>query len=215
MRDELREQRNYWDREAEAFDGIYGHTNGALRTLLDRVFRRDMYERFTFTMTNCEPVEGRTFLDVGCGTGVYSVELAKKGAKLVTGLDIAQNMLDLSRRRAEREGVATRCTFIHSDLTAFAADSQYDVTIGIGLFDYIHDAGPVLAAMRRVTSGAVILSFPRLWTWRAPLRKIRLGARNCSVYFYTKGRVATLLRAAGFSHVGITKVGKLHCVVAS
>ncbi len=215
MRDELREQRNYWDREAEAFDAIYGGTNGAVRKFLDRTFRRDMYERFNFTMANCEPVEGRTFLDVGCGSGVYSVELAKKGAKLVTGLDIAENMLDLSRRRAEREGVAARCAFVHSDLLAFAADRQYDVTIGIGLFDYLRDAGPVLAAMRRVTGGSVILSFPRLWTWRAPLRKIRLTVRNCSVFFYTRARVTTLLHAAGFAHISVTRVGKLHCVVAS
>jgi SAM-dependent methyltransferase len=174
-----------------------------------------MYERFAFTMEHSAPVEGKTFLDVGCGSGVYSVELAKSRARHVTGIDISPAMLELSRARAEREGVGARCTFVQSDLLAFPADERVDVTIGIGLFDYIRDPLPVLSAMRRITSDTAILSFPRLWTWRAPIRKMRLTLRGCEVYFYSKKRVTELLRDAGFSDITVTKVGKLHCVVVS
>ena len=68
--------------------------------------------------------------------------------------------------------------------------------------------------MRQSASETVIASFPRLWTWRAPVRKARLALRGCSVYFYSKKRVAMLLREAGFGSFTIAKVGKLFCVTA-
>jgi 2-polyprenyl-3-methyl-5-hydroxy-6-metoxy-1,4-benzoquinol methylase len=215
MTTELEAQRDYWDRESGAFDTIYGSGKDSVPSLLDRVFRKDMYQRFEFTLEHSMPIEGRTFLDVGCGSGVYSVALAERGARHVTGIDIAPSMLELCWQRAERHAVADRCSFVESDLLAFTPEAQFDVTIGIGLFDYIRDPSPVLTAMRRVTVGCAILSFPRFWTWRAPIRKVRLSLRKCSVYFYTRRRLTRLLRDAGFGSVRIEKVGKLHCVVAS
>jgi 2-polyprenyl-3-methyl-5-hydroxy-6-metoxy-1,4-benzoquinol methylase len=215
MTTELEAQREYWNRESGAFDTIYGSGKGSVPRFLDRVFRKDMYQRFEFTLEHSTPIEGRTFLDVGCGSGVYSVALAERGARHVTGIDIAPSMLELCRQRAERHGVADRCSFVESDLLAFAPDARFDVTIGIGLFDYIRDPSPVLTAMRRATAGIAILSFPRLWTWRAPIRKVRLSLRNCPVFFYTRRCVTRLLRDAGFASVRVEKVGKLHCVVAS
>jgi SAM-dependent methyltransferase len=215
MTSELEAQREYWNREAGAFDTIYGSGKGSALRFLDRMFRKDMYQRFAFTLDHSAPIEGRTFLDVGCGSGVYSVALAERGARHVRGIDIAPSMLELCRRRAERQGAADRCTFVESDLLALPVDDRFDVTIGIGLFDYIRDPSPVLSAMRRVTAASVILSFPRLWTWRAPIRKVRLSLRGCPVFFYSRRRVIRLLRDAGFATVKVEKVGKLHCVVAS
>jgi ubiquinone/menaquinone biosynthesis C-methylase UbiE len=215
MKDELKVQRDYWDKESDEFDSIYGGGKGKFRTYLDKTFRRDMYDRFLFTLQESAPIESRTFLDVGCGSGLYSVELAKRGARHVTGLDIAPSMLTLCQRRAERESVTDRCTFLESDLLAYQSSGQSDVTIGIGLFDYIRDPLPVLKAMRRVTSAHVILSFPRLWTWRAPIRRLRLLLRGCASYYYTRQKVSRLLREAGFEKMRIVTVGKLHCVVAS
>ena len=54
-----------------------------LSNVLDSVFRKDMYERYVFTIKHCEPIKDRTFLDVGCGNGLYSLELARRArAKL-------------------------------------------------------------------------------------------------------------------------------------
>ena len=115
---------------------------------------------------------------------------------------------------AEREGLADRCTFVHSDLLEYNADSLFDVSIGIGLFDYISDPLPVLKKMRAVTTDKAILAFPRLWTWRAPVRKVRLAMRDCPVFFYTKSSIESLVKEAGFADMRIAKVGKLHCVEA-
>ena len=47
---------------------------------------------------------GAEIVDLACGTGVITVELAKAGFKM-TGLDLSENMLYHAARRAERHGV--------------------------------------------------------------------------------------------------------------
>ena len=214
MNEELLAQRRYWNNEADAFQRIYTHRKSKLSNMLDSLFRKDMYERFVFTIKNCEPIPERTFLDVGCGNGLYSLELARKGARKVLGLDISEIMIGLCKEASKKENLERTCQFIQTDLLAYQGEEKFDVSFGIGLFDYIRHPLPVLKKMRELTTDKTILAFPRYWTWRAPIRKARLNARGCDVFFYTKPRLRQLLRDAGFRHHEVHKVGKLHCVVA-
>jgi ubiquinone/menaquinone biosynthesis C-methylase UbiE len=214
MKNEIEVQRNFWNSEADAFERIYSHEKSKLSTTLDKIFRKDMYERFVFTIKNCEPVEGRTFLDVGCGNGMYSIELGKKGASRVVGIDISPVMLGRCEESARKEGLEDRVQFLQTDLLEYKPDSSFDVSYGIGLFDYISDSLPVLKRMRKVTTDKAIMAFPRLMTWRAPVRKVRLTMKGCPVYFYSKSKINQLMKDAGFARWEITRVGKLHCVVA-
>ena len=174
-----------------------------------------MYDRYTFTIENCEPIANRSFLDVGCGNGLYSLELARRGAGKVVGIDIAEVMIDLCKRSSIAEKLDDRCTFIQTDLLEYnGRDSEFDVSFGIGLFDYIRDPLPVLRKMRQLSGDKAIMSFPRLWTWRAPVRKARLTIRGCDVVFYSAAKIRKLMTDAGFSRHTLTKVGKLYCVVA-
>jgi 2-polyprenyl-3-methyl-5-hydroxy-6-metoxy-1,4-benzoquinol methylase len=214
VNEELVAQRRYWNNEANAFQRIYDHRKSKFANFLDRLFRKDMYDRFAFTIKNCEPIANRTFLDVGCGNGLYSKELLKRGAAKVVGLDIAEVMVDLCRNATESEQSAGRCSFVQTDLLAYKPETKFDVAIGIGLFDYISEPLPVLKKMREEITDRAIMSFPRFWTWRAPVRKLRLSLRGCIVVFYTKRRIRRLMSEAGFRSCTITKVGKLFCVVA-
>src|SRR5437763_13013307 len=47
---------------------------------------------------------GMRVLDIGCGTGNSAIPAARKGA-LVTGVDLAPNLLEQARRRASEEGL--------------------------------------------------------------------------------------------------------------
>jgi 2-polyprenyl-3-methyl-5-hydroxy-6-metoxy-1,4-benzoquinol methylase len=214
VNEEIVAQRQYWNSEADAFQRIYTHRKSKLSNMLDSVFRKDMYERFVFTIKHCEPIKDRTFLDVGCGNGLYSLELARKGAGKVLGLDIAEVMIGLCKDASKKEQLDDRCFFEQTDLLAYEGRTKFDVSFGIGLFDYISDPLPVLTKMRELTTDKVILAFPRYWTWRAPVRKVRLNARGCDVFFYTRSRIKELLDRAGFKRHEVHKVGKLHCVIA-
>ena len=214
MKNEIEVQRSFWNSEADAFERIYSQEKSKLSTALDQFFRKDMYERFIFTIENCKPIEGRRFLDVGCGNGLYSVELGKKGAAGVLGLDISPVMIERCRQSASKEGLEDCLSFIQTDLLQYEPDSNFDVSYGIGLFDYISEPLPVLRKMREVTTDKVILAFPRLMTWRAPVRKVRLRMKGCTVFFYSRSKINRLIREAGFAKWEVTRVGKLHCVVA-
>lgn len=181
--------------------------------MLDSVFRKDMYERYVFTIKHCEPIKDRTFLDVGCGNGLYSLELARKGARRVLGIDIAEVMVGLCKQASQKEQLDNVCEFQQTDLLEYKGNEKFDVSFGIGLFDYISDPLPVLTKMRELSKDKVIMAFPRFWTWRAPVRKVRLNARGCDVYFYTRAQIKELMDQAGFKRHEVYRVGKLHCVI--
>ena len=207
-------QARFWDHESQAFDAIYSHRKTALSNWLDRVFRSDMYERFRFAMEHSQPIANRTVLDLGCGSGRYAVACATAGASRVLGIDIAPRMLELARSLASENGVADRCSFEHTDVLGLDTNTKFDVIFAIGLFDYIRDPVPVLSKIRELTAGRAIISFPRLWTWRALPRKLRLSLRGCDVFFYTRAAILKYMNQAGFAVSEVQRVGKLDCVVA-
>ena len=213
MSNEIQAQRAFWNSEADAFQKIYTHRKSKFSNTLDQIFRKDMYERFQFTIKNCEPIKGRTFLDVGCGNALYSLELARKGAAKVVGIDISEVMIGLCKKSSDAEKLSDRCTFIQTDLLEYKPEEKFDVSFGIGLFDYIKNPLPVLTRMREVSADKAIMAFPRLYTWRAPVRKVRLTIKGCDVYFYSAARINKLMKDAGFSRHTTTKVGKLYCVI--
>jgi cyclopropane fatty-acyl-phospholipid synthase-like methyltransferase len=214
MNKQLENQRKYWDSTVGDFDSIYSHRKSKLQNWLDATFRWDMYARFDYTMRHSEPIAGKTILDVGCGTGRFAFEYLKRGAKHVTGIDIAENMLTICRQRAEAEKVSERCSFVHLNPLQYEPGTQFDVCIGIGLFDYIPDALPMLTKMREVTTDRVIVSLPCFWTWRAPVRRVRLALKGCDVYFYTQEKIDELMKQAGFKRFEMEQVGQLFCVTA-
>ncbi len=70
---------------------------------------------------------GEKVLDVACGTGNLAIPAAQAGA-IVTGVDIAPNLLEQARKRAEAEGL--NCQFDEGDAEALSyADGSFDTVI--------------------------------------------------------------------------------------
>lgn len=67
-------------------------------------------------------------LDLGCGTGKMTIELAKRGYDM-TGVDFSPEMLDIARDEAEREGLADRILWLCQDMTEFELYGTVDVTV--------------------------------------------------------------------------------------
>jgi SAM-dependent methyltransferase len=68
-------------------------------------------------MDRLDPRPGQTIVDVGCGTGQTTVELARRVAPggHVVGVDIAAAMFDRARQHAADAGV-TNVEFVHADV---------------------------------------------------------------------------------------------------
>ncbi len=213
-RDNMPQVARFWNNIAEEFDSIYtGQNKSALSRALDRYFRADIYQRFDWVMERAGDVRGKTVCDIGCGSGRFVVELAKRGAAHVTGVDVAPEMLRLARDLAVREGVAGQCDFAEADVLNWRTPNMYDTTIAIGFWDYIQDPPERLRLIRAFTRGRFLSAWPRYWTWRMPVRKVRLQyIRGCPVYFFRKPQVYRMLEQSGFRPERCDTVGKLFCV---
>src|SRR5207244_11287846 len=111
-----------------------------------------------------------------------------------------------------KDGVSDACEFAHADVLDWKSDEVFDTTIAIGFWDYIADPPGRLRVIRKMTRNKFLSAWPRLWTWRAPVRKVRLAVQGCPVYFFTKGQVERYLEGAGFRVDSCEVIGKLYCV---
>jgi ubiquinone/menaquinone biosynthesis C-methylase UbiE len=109
-------QAEYWEARAESWIAVEGYT-----TLVTGSFGRRAMEGLDLS-------PGARVLDVGCGTGATTTELARRVGPggMVLGLDIAASMIAAARARVAAEGV---------DNVEFAVgDAQAD-HLGDGTFD--------------------------------------------------------------------------------
>jgi SAM-dependent methyltransferase len=215
-KDTMPQVARFWNNIAAEFDTIYsGQGKNAFSRFLDRYFRADIYQRFEWTMRKSGDVRGLRVCDIGCGSGRFVTEYAKSGAAHVTGVDVAPEMLKLAGALVARDGVAQCCEFVHADVLDWKTDARYDITLAIGFWDYIADPSARLRIIRSLTNKRFLSAWPRFWTWRMPVRKVRLQwIRGCPVYFFRKPQIYRMMEEAGFRVVSCDVVGKLFCVDA-
>lgn len=193
----LRHVRDYFNREAKRFDAIYESQKPWHQRLIDRAFRRVVIERFHL-ICNLAPVNGRwTVLDVGCGSGRYALAMIQAGATRVHGIDVAQSMIELARAESLRLGVADRCEFENASFLDFQSDERFDLVLATGYYDYLDDPFPHLDKMVALSRGRVILTFPKRWEFRVPIRKLRFVLAGGFVRFYSRAEIVALAGSAG------------------
>jgi len=71
-------------------------------------------------------LDGRTMLDVGCGTGDLALASLQRGAAHATGIDLAGGAVEQARSLAAERGLEDRATFAVGD-GAVASLSRHDV----------------------------------------------------------------------------------------
>ncbi|SEP93514.1 Mg-protoporphyrin IX methyltransferase [Ectothiorhodospira magna] len=74
-----------------------------------------------------QDLTGKWVLDAGCGTGMLSVEAARRGAHVIA-IDLSQNLVDMARERAESEDLGT------GEITFHVGDY---LDPKLGEFDYV------------------------------------------------------------------------------
>jgi len=83
---------------------------------------RDFYERL-------DAVPGAHFLDVACGSGQLALIAARDGLK-VTGVDIASNLVERARERAQAEGFSARFEEADAEALPFE-DASFDIVASL------------------------------------------------------------------------------------
>ncbi|MBV9281522.1 MAG: class I SAM-dependent methyltransferase [Chloroflexi bacterium] len=199
--------RRRFERDAASFDAIYRVERSPFWRVINKTLRKGIFLRYDITFEQAGDVTGQAILDVGCGSGVYCVDFARRGAARVVGIDFSSNMLDIARQEARREGVAQTCDFILGDFMELELDECFDVTIAMGVFDYQPDPLPFLRKMVAATRGKVIVSFPGHSLVRQRLRTLRYAlSGKGGVYFYSEAEVRALARESGLREVTIIPI---------
>ena len=197
--------KQYFEAHAAQFDSLY-HEGRPIYRAMNRLLRKAIYERFAITFEHAEPLAGKTVLDVGCGSGRYALEFARRGAARVLGLDFSAPMLELARQTAGQQGVADRCEFRQADFTSTLLDERFDVVIAIGVFDYQQDPAGFLRAMAAHCRGRLIASFPARNLIRMRLRALRYRWNDCPVVFYTEAEIRAAAQQANLARVELIRM---------
>lgn len=80
---------------------------------------------------------GKRVLEVGCGVGTESIELARRGAS-VLGVDLAPSLVEEARRRASALGETGHLEFAVRPAESLADDGeQFDVVWGNGVLHHL------------------------------------------------------------------------------
>lgn len=184
----------FFDEYANGFTSIYLERRSIFRKTIDKLFRKAVYLRFYRTIENCKPAEGKTMLDIGCGPGLYCIELARIGASKVVGIDFAPKMIELARKFAQEFGVHNKCEFIVADFLEYEFPEKYDFTIAMGYIEYCPEPEKVLKKMISLTSNKAFLSFPEKRGFLAWQRKIRYKFK-CPLFLYSKDDIERLIKS--------------------
>jgi SAM-dependent methyltransferase len=89
-------------------------------------------------------------LDVGCGHGLYSLDLARRGATLI-GCDLDRGALSNAQASSQGLGLDGRAGFLVADGTELPLpEGEFDLVVCNCVLEHIADDGAALAAMSRV-----------------------------------------------------------------
>ncbi len=200
MKSDPQRARSYFDELAPEYDRAFSQTGrGPVSTLVNRFFRG---RTFVLRMRRLEwlfaqlRLEGKTVLDLGCGSGQVSVLAAKMGAR-VHAVDIAPQMLEIARRGALAAGVADRVRFEEGDVSAVTFPAA-DVALLIGVVEYYADLAGVIKRAAEATRGTLLVAHTSRVRYRMLLRRLLFAWQGAAaLYFHPMPAVVAAAEAAG------------------
>ncbi len=165
----------------------------------------DQLERkLLFSMVDVK--QGERVLDAGCGTGIYSIELARMGGR-VTAVDDSSEMIDQARAKAWKEGLTI--DFIRADaLKLPLPDGHFDLVVSVCMLCFVKERDAALLEMKRVLrpGGRLTIALLNRWSPWALIRRAK-GLVKESVYnsadFLTPAGIEESLASVGFKEIEV------------
>ena len=109
----------------------YDKLNHILSLNIDKSWRRKAVK----AIVKKQPQE---VLDIACGTGDFSIALAKAGVPKVTGIDISEGMLEVGRRKVAEAGLDIDMHIDDSEALSVTDNSVDAVSVAFGVRNFEH-----------------------------------------------------------------------------
>lgn len=138
-----------FDKEARSYNDWYKTKLGGF---VDEIETIAILNHFDITKI-------KRILDVGCGTGNYSIKLAKKDFEVV-GVDISTEMLKIAMEKSKNMCLPVK--FIRCDARQLPFPENYfDAALSVATFEFVSEPLAVLGEMFRVIKkdGKIVIGF--------------------------------------------------------
>ena len=117
------------------------------------------------------PLEGKRFLDVGCGGGILSEALARLGAS-VTGVDASEENIGAAQLHAQRDpDIARRVQYTCSTVESLVGTETYDCVVASEVVEHVADVPTFVRSCVELTEPGGRLVFTTLtrtaWSFAA------------------------------------------------
>jgi ubiquinone/menaquinone biosynthesis C-methylase UbiE len=177
--------------------------------LPDELSPPDFARRHAFLLSNVRT--GDRALDLGCGTGEFTVALVRGGAAAV-GVDVAEAAL--RRARARHSELDFRIAPIDGPLPL--ADNSFDLVWASEVIEHVADTARWLSEVRRVlvSGGRLLLTTPSHSRLRIALGGIERFSEPLGdhLHLYTRRSLIDTLEGFGFDQVDVRAVAGLPLV---
>lgn len=127
-----------FDKEAKIYDEWY---KSKLGNFVDEVETRCVFDLF-------KAKKGMKVLDVGCGTGNFSIKLAKMGCEVV-GIDVSEEMLKVAEAKAREEGLNIKFYKMDAHQMEFE-DNTFDGVLSVTAFEFLKEPEKAIEEIFRV-----------------------------------------------------------------
>ncbi|WP_215397662.1 bifunctional 2-polyprenyl-6-hydroxyphenol methylase/3-demethylubiquinol 3-O-methyltransferase UbiG [Rheinheimera oceanensis] len=133
--------------------------------------------RLSYISDEIQGLFGKTVIDIGCGGGILAESMARCGA-VVTGLDMANDSLNVARLHALEAGVEVNYRQDTAEQYAKSHTAQFDVVTCMEMLEHVPQPMSVIQACADLAKPGATLFFSTLnKTWKAYLLAI-IGAEH-------------------------------------
>ena len=91
------------------------------------------------------PLAGKQVLDIGCGGGILTEAMARKGAA-VTGIDLSEKALNVADLHSLESGIKVRYEKISAEDMAAREPGRYDVVTCMEMLEHVPDPSAIVRA---------------------------------------------------------------------